>query len=220
MGAFVGVNAVVRQVKTVDASPTSTVRHIPEGDVGINGVTRRCWDLWDSLDHIEVDLRQVSVRTIDSSGGIVSTDGYDLATLNKYGSITMGSNWVQVQSVTRMKELQLDYQMYGVFNDGHKTELRMLLISGPLASLLLSVTGYQYFNCTGWYLNLCMGAQILSDYVTDSASKTLEITNPSANHGQLMAAQTTSGTVRSKQTFNRATINGRSIPVVMKNNLN
>lgn len=216
MGVFAGVDGVVREMSYIDAGRAG-VHHIPEGWAGVDGVTRQFFAV-SEIDHIEIDVNAVTTFTCDADRNIQSTDGYDLATANQYGTITISSTQIQVTCTTKYKWIEIGYTVNVVFKDGHSTTLYKLC-SATSAIFALSVTGYQYFSNDGGYINYCLGNVVLEDYVSGSTSATKTLSTATASFGQLAAIMQSSGTCRSRQTFNSIQINGTQYDIVIVNNL-
>ena len=219
MSIHIGVGGVVRQIKGLAMGHHWGVYETFIVKCGIDGVVRNLIDITDIIDHIEVSSMNVSVITIDADGEYVSTDGEDLTTVNRYGSISFGTNSVQVTCTTARKRIFISYLIYVVFKDGLHAYLDDIISTGGV-TYTLSVTGYEYFTIDGWYQNVCLGDEVLSGYVTSSNSKTTifkDVQNQTS--GYISAALKFSGTSRSSQTFNSIIVNGKSFPVTVVNNL-
>ena len=216
MGVFAGVDGVVREMSYIDAGRAG-VHHIPEGWAGVDGVARQFFAV-SEIDHIEIDVNNVTTYTCDADRNIQSTDGYDLATANQYGSISVTDTQIQVTCTTKYKWIEIDYTVNVVFKDGHSTTLYKLC-TATSAIFTLSVTGYQYFSNDGGYVNYCLGNAVLEDYVSGSASATKTLATATASYGELAAIMQSSGTCRSRQTFNSAQIDGKQYDIVIINNL-
>lgn len=222
MAIYAGVEGVTKELDYVDASRYGTSRHLPMVKVGIDGVMRNLLDVTSQIKCLEIDVYYIQTYTIDSDEKFVSSDGYSVATANKYGTITIGSNSITVSNTTYLKCIDLMYRVNIVFNDGHKSQLHELMNSNKEEiSFSFTVYGYEYFRRDGAYINNCMGVAILEDYVNNSASKTVTITNESAksSYGELFTQRNQSGTTTSQQIFNSFVLNGVSFPITVVNNL-
>ena len=219
MAIYTGVDGVMRELKGVAAAVSFVSYEMPVMKCGVGGVVRDLLNITDRIDHVEVSNFHVYVDTLNIDGDYVSVDGEDLATLNRYGSISFGTNSVQITCTTAKKRIFITYFIYVVFKDGLKTYLDDLLAIGGV-TYTLSVTGYEYFTTDGWYQNVCLGDPVIEGYVSSSDTKTTTFTDlQDQTSGYLSTALKYSGTSRSKQTFNSIRINGKSIPVTVVNNL-
>lgn len=216
MGVFSGVDGVVREMNCIDVG-RGGVHHTSEGWAEVDGVTRQFAAVSD-IDHVEIDVGSVSTYTYDADGNMQSTDGFDLATANQYGAVTISSNQIQVTCSTRYKLIQVVYNVIVVFKDGHRTSLYNLYRASSV-TFALSVTGYEYFSNDGAYVNECMSNPILETYVDGSASATKTLSTAISPSGSLAALMLSSGTCHSRQTFNSIQINGTEYDIVIVNNL-
>ena len=219
MSIHIGANGVVRALKAIDVGHHWGIYGTAVVKCGIDGVVRNLLDFADTIDHIEIELNSISVDTINTDGEYVSTDGDDLSTLNKYGSISVGTNNVQISCTTAKKQIYISYWIFVVYKDGVKAYLSNLLDTNGI-TYTLSVTGYEYFSTDGWYQSFCLGSEVISGHVSSSNTKTTTYTDvENQTSGWLMTSLKYSGTSRSKQTFNSITINGKSFPITVVNNL-
>lgn len=221
MGIYAGVDGVVREVQNMEVGRSYVVRHSQIWKAGVDGVVRDLMPLTDQIDHILVAPTYIYTYTINSSGEYVSTDGYDLETATKYGSVTIDTTnkYVQVQCTTALKEILLLSSIYVVYKDGHRSGFYDVINKETDNGFSMKVTAYEYFSTTGWYYSYCLGQPVKSDYVSGSETTTATITTASGYYSEVMAALRYSGTVRSRQTFTTITINGISFPVKISNEL-
>ena len=219
MAIYTGVDGVMRELKGVAAAVSYVSYEIPVMKCGVDGVVRDLLNIADRIDHVEIRLNSVSVDTIDSNCDYVSNDGTDMAAVNRYGSLEVGSNSIQITCTTGKKRMFLNYWINIVYKDGISTALSSI-IQNAGATYTLSVTGYVYFSTSGWYQNVCLDNEVVTGYVSSSKTNTISITDVSGQtSGYISAALEYSGTSRSKQTFNSIYINGKSIPITVVNNL-
>ena len=218
MAIYTGIDGVVRSLKGVVEGDSGMVSEVPVMKCGIEGVVRNLLSFTDNIDHVEVSDFHVYVDTLNYDGEYVSTDGEDLATLKRYGSISFGTNSVQVTCSTVRKRIYITYFIYIVYKDGSIVYLDDIFGAG--ASYALTVTGYEYFNTDGWYHNCCLGSEVVTGHVSSSSTNTVVFRDVQLQTGgYLSAAVKSSGNNQSKQTFNSIRINGQNIPITVVNNL-
>ncbi|MBQ3426548.1 MAG: hypothetical protein IJH37_05310 [Clostridia bacterium] len=219
MSIHIGAEGVVRQLKGLAFGHRLGVYETFIVKCGINGVVRNLIDISDIIDHAEVSVNTISVNTVNSDGEDISKDGDDLTTLNRYGSISFGTNNVQLTCTTAKKRLFIRYTIYVVFKDGLKAYLDDIISTGGV-TYTLSVTGYEYFSNSGWYQNVCLDNEVITGYVSSSRTESAILTDvKNQTDGYISSALEYSGTCTSRQTFNSITVNGTSFPVTVVNNL-
>lgn len=219
MGIYSGVNGVVRELNSLDAGRYYSVYHTHSYKAGVSGVVRDLMDITSQIDHLEISFEDVYTATIDTDGDWVSYDGYDLATANANGKVTIESNYIYVYCYKALKSVNVYGYFNIVFKDGHRTSFTELLNDAPGLTFQLTVYAYEYFSTTGWYVNYCLGTAMLDVYVSGSRSARKYLTAASGNYVDLYSALRYNGTTYAHQKYEAFTINGVSIPIKVVNNL-
>lgn len=222
MAIYTGVDGVVREIENVDIGYYGRAGHLAIMKAGIDGVNRDLLDVTSQIQGLEIDVSYINVYTVDSNGNWTEDNGNSLEIANKYGSVKVTSNSITVTCTTRYKVLDLTYYVYVVYKDGHKEMLSDLMDKVKSEKdFSLKVYGYEYFRNDGKYINVCMGVKVLENYVNNSASKTMTITNSDygGSYGWLMAERDESGTTTSQIEFQKFTFDGKSFPITVANNL-
>lgn len=221
MGIYAGVDGVVRQINSLDAGRYYSVYHTHSYKAGVSGVVRDLTDITSQIDHIEIRVEYIYTSTIDTEGSWVSTDGYDLATANKYGKVEINTSnkMVRIWCYTGLKEIYAYSYVYVVFKDGHETSFGELINDAPGTTFQFQVYGYVYSSTTGWYNNNCFGSPVVDGYVRGSASARKYLTSVSGDYSYILAGLRYNGSTYSQHTFEKMTINGTEFPIVLVNNL-
>lgn len=222
MAIYTDADGVVREIEHIDLGYYGTTKHVPTMKAGINGVNRDLLDVTSQIQGLEIDALYIDVYTVDSNGDWAEDNGNSLEIANEYGSVKVTSNSITVTCTTRYKVLDLTYYVYVVYKDGHKEMLANLMDNVKSEKdFSLKVYGYEYFRNEGKYINICMGVAVLKNYVNNSASKTMTITNSDygGSYGWLMAERNESGTTTSQIEFQKFTFDGKSFPITVVNNL-
>lgn len=221
MGIYAGVDGVVRQINSLDTGRYYSVYHTHSYKAGVSGVVRDLMDITSQIDHLEISFEYVYTATIDTDGGWVSYDGYDLATANANGNISIDSsnNSIYVYCYKGLKSIEVWGYFNIVFKDGHKASFTELLNDAPGLTFQLTVYAYEYFNTTGWYINYCLGTAMIDAYVSGSRSARKYLTTASGNYTELYSALRYNGRTYAHQKYEAFTINGVSIPIKVVNNL-
>lgn len=215
MGIYAGVNGVVRQIEGLDIGRQNLINHMNVCKAGVGGVVRDLMGLLEQVSYVLIEPDTVLTYEVNSNGTIADGGVYEygLDAINKYGSVSITDNQIQVTCSTRRRCIELMSEFYVVYKDGHRTPFRTVLNQFSNASFTLSVTGYEYFNNDGWYFNHCLGTPVLDAYVSGSETKTITITEAGSNISDIEASMKYGGTCRSRQTFNSLTINGQKVPI-------
>jgi hypothetical protein len=159
--------------------------------------------------------------TVDSSNTYQSTDGNDLATATRYGSVTISSNAISVMVNTTGKWISVSYAVYVVYKDGHSTLIEAAQQAGMTPFSLsvqtsISVSG----NGNGTYGTSCLGTAIYNTPVSGSATAKKTLTTADTSDGKLNSALTTGSCLQTvSQTFLSFTFEGITIPIQIINNL-
>ena len=222
MAIYAGIEGITRKLDYMDTGRYGSIYHIPSMKAGIDGVARDLMSFVETVERLEIRAEYIAVSTIDYEGNYVSDDGRTLEVLNKYGSVSISSNQVQVSCTTRYKQLNVYGYAYIVFKDGHEEQMRngSGIFSDANNTFNLNVTDYEYFNDDGWYYNLSFGTALYSTHVTNSHTGTTNISKINSNICfDIMSSLRDSGTARTRQTFNSFKINGVTIPVTVVNKL-
>lgn len=219
MGIYAGVDGVVRQINSLDAGRSYSVYHTHSYKAGVSGVVRDLTDVVSQIDHLEISFENVYTSTLDTDGSWKSYDGYDLATANANGKVTIESNYIYVYCYKSLKSVEVWGYFRIVFKDGHKVSFRELINDAPGLTFQLTVYAYEYFSTTGWYINYCLGTAMIDAYVSGSRSARKYLTTVTSDYAELYSALRYNGTTYAHQKYEAFTINGVSIPIKVVNNL-
>lgn len=218
-GVYAGIDGVVRKCDGTDMN-RSFVRHAREAYVCVDGVVRPVFDLLDDVDHIEISFDDVTVysMTQNSSGGYdVNVIGKELACLDNVGSIDFTDNSVQVTCTTALRIIDVRASVYVVHRDGFRNPFYRFDQDDAFA---FGVGYYLYFSGNGGYVTEFLGNTVYSGHVSGSASGSTTVSPLAGNSDVIISSlRHASGTTRNRQTYNGCTIGGKSIPIVVTNNL-
>jgi len=122
MGAYAGVNGVVREYRGFDVGVNGNVQHCWRGVCGVNGVARDFMKYSDTIERLELRVEDIRIdkSSSDGSGESVSTT---LATASKYADINVSSNSFGLVMRKSGVYITLDAYLYAVYKDGHKEVL-------------------------------------------------------------------------------------------------
>lgn len=228
MGIYVGVDGAVRNIKGVDAGKSS-VRHVVDAYVGINGAVRKTYNMLDDIDYVKVNFEKSEVQNCSSSSGAYGSSENSLSLCNQYGSVSISGSSARVECNTEGKHISIYAKMYVVFKDGHKVDLRF--IANNLQKPIRIYVSYYIKNSAtggnngGWYGSYIYDAEMFNGIIYDTGSESGSQTIYDAENsswGAFIAAGISSGCggyMVSEQTYNSITIDGRSFSMRAENNL-
>lgn len=220
MAIYIGHEGVVRKCQSMDSGYYAEERHILDALTGIDGVTRHVMQWSEQLSHLEIDLDELVINTMDSDGKDTSFLATNkMSDINEYGSLTVTSNSVQIYCSKAGYDLCVSPEVRLVFKDGHRVRVRFL--HNTTAQISFTV-GYSIgFRGDGFYTCYFCGYPVYEGHVNNSVSGTKTI-GPYFSMGSDFAF-CSAGTLGSyayvQQTYQSCTIGGKSFPIKVINNL-
>ena len=234
MGIYIndGSNNVVK------AYPSCNWYPILFGYTNNGSAIKKFYDISDALDYLE--FRVTGLFLDKSSAAMENVNPATLAELSGYGSVTIASNYVQVNSTKSGTSLWVYVNCYAHYKSISDWQYFEDLINAnkrfadSVMSYSFSVTGYCQYRTSsstssyGYLMNRAFGEIMIGNEACSTTSTiTKALTNSDASsYPQYYAfAYVGSGrssgsqTIISKMTFNSATINGVSIPVKVTSGL-
>lgn len=206
------------------------------GYVDDNGTMKKFYDFAEAVEKIIVYPQYLFLDT--STPYMENANEVTIAQLSGYGSITVGSNyiqivsnrnnssiWVMVESEIKFKSYDNNYGFYPLDSFcGYNKKF-----ASDILKYALSVTGYVFYRSStsqtsyAYAMNNCFGVDIAncsastSSTVTKSFNENSTIPYESAFCYIGAGRQSGSQNITSKITFNSFSFNGVSIPIVCEN---
>lgn len=220
MAIYIGHEGVVRKCQSMDGGYYAEERHILDALTGIDGVTRHVMQWSEQLSHLEIDLNELVIYTLNSDGNTTSSlTTNKVSDINEYGSLTVTSNSIQIYCSKAGYDLNVNPRVRLVFKDGHRVSVGN--VHNTTAQISFTV-GYSLgFRGDGFYTCYFCGYPVYEGHVNNSVSGTKTI-GPyfSMNSDNAICSAATLGSYAYvQQTYQSCTIGGKSFPIKVINNL-
>jgi len=215
MSIYIGCNGVTRNAAHADCG-FHRLRHVGGSFAGINGVVRKARNILDDINYINVKFTECLL----GDGALNNMKSSSRSECEKYGSISISGNCARVYVSSSNRSIQIYSNMFVVFNDGHKVDLKDIIIRGLNLSCSISVSYYIAGN-EGYFVTSVYDASLYNDKYYESISGSRSInTIPSTAWGSTIGAgKCSSYSMTCEQTYNSITIDGRSFSMRVENAL-
>ena len=216
--------------KVVTAHPSWNWNPILFGYCEVGGAVKKFYDISEAIDYVEFDVAALFLDT--SSAAMENANPATLSQISGYGSVTIGTNYVQVNSTksgTSLWVYIIAYVHYKSLSDTFDFEGLIdanKRFADSIMSFSISVTGYCQYRTSssvssyGYLMNRAFGQIMIGNEACSTTSTiTKALTNsdspsfPSEYAFAYVGAGRSSGsqTIISKMTINSVTINGVSV---------
>ena len=216
--------------KVVTAHPSWNWNPILFGYTNNGSAIKKFYDISEAIDYVEFDVAALFLDT--STAYMENANPSTIAGLSGYGSITVGSNYVQVNSTKNSTSIWcyiIAYVHYKSSSAAHDFEGLINAdkrFSDSVLSFSISVTGYCQYRTSssvssyGYLMNRAFGDVMIGNEAcstTSTITKALTNSDSSSFPSYYAFAYVGSGrssgsqTIISKLTFNSVTINGVSV---------
>lgn len=214
MGMYCGIDGVVRNVAGTDSGIKGVVRHMHGGYAGVNGVMRSFLEVLDQIDHVEGFASEIIACKMveENNGWYTERIGAGIDAVNSVGKVTIQNNGISFSCSQNERSVMAIFYFYIVFSDGHKEKFEKFY-SNTMEPIQLNVS---YFNRTEDYADNSLFGKPL----TDAGSHTKDVSFDPANYpfaaSSVGAICLYNKSQECSQTYNYATIGGRTFPVVLE----